>query len=443
MANSGFSAANSPALLFALTILGLLCGAEIFAIVSLNQGHFTYTLDDPYIHLALAENLLQGHYGVNSGEFSAASSSILWPFIVAPLSGWSGSVLLLNALFAAATLCVIARYLRQFMANDVSPYLQAAIVCVFIFASNLVGLAFTGMEHTLQVLAVALIALGLVQLIERGSIPAWLPVVIIVAPLVRYENLAISAAALCFLLLRKQYKVSLTSGAVLFGALFAFSLFLISLGLGYMPSSVMAKNAVVQMHMQANTFLLHFTTNLTYRSGWVLLGTDILLVIYALLPKGATVKRQLAICTALAITLHLFIGRTGWYNRYEIYMGTFALMIVLYLAWPYLQRSVHDRRWLRAAPVVPALLVVLYTSAPYVRDLFTLPVAANNVYEQHYQMHRFAADFYAKPVAVNDLGLVSYQNPNYVLDLWGLGSLEALNRRLGNDNYLQQMSVQH
>jgi hypothetical protein len=28
-------------------------------------------------------------------------------------------------------------------------------------------------------------------------------------------------------------------------------------------------------------------------------------------------------------------------------------------------------------------------------------------------------------VAVNDIGLVSWQNPNYVLDLWGLASAEA------------------
>jgi hypothetical protein len=42
-------------------------------------------------------------------------------------------------------------------------------------------------------------------------------------------------------------------------------------------------------------------------------------------------------------------------------------------------------------------------------------------------MHRFAADYYKKPVAVNDLGYVSFNNNNYVLDLVGLASQEALN----------------
>ncbi len=52
--------------------------------------------------------------------------------------------------------------------------------------------------------------------------------------------------------------------------------------------------------------------------------------------------------------------------------------------------------------------------------------ASNNIYEQQYQTHRFAVEYYRKPVAVNDIGYVSYENKNYVLDLAGLGSMRAL-----------------
>ena len=41
-------------------LFAILC--EIAAIMILNHGVFTYTLDDPYIHMALAENILHGHY---------------------------------------------------------------------------------------------------------------------------------------------------------------------------------------------------------------------------------------------------------------------------------------------------------------------------------------------------------------------------------------------
>lgn len=430
-------------LILAMSLLVLLFAAEWIAIISLNDGRFTYTLDDPYIHLALAENLLRGHYGVNALDYSAASSSILWPFLLAPFSGFAISAWLLNVLSAFAVLWVFWHYLNQFTDPRSSSVLTTTILCIFIFASNLVGLSFTGMEHTLQVLAVALIALGLVRIAEGEDPPKWLPTVIVLAPLVRYENLAVSAAAIGFLLLRRHFRLSMLTGLCLLVALVAFSLFLMSLGLGYMPSSVVAKNAVVQMNMQAMTFLLHFQTNMSSRAGVVLLIADVLLVVYALLPRGRTVKRQLAICTALAIFLHLIVGRSGWYNRYEIYMVSFTAMMVLYLAWDFLRASLAPGQRLKLATTGLAIAVLGYACVPYVRDLFTLPVAANNVYEQHYQMHRFAVDFYGRPVAVNDLGYVAYGNPNYVLDLWGLGSSEALQSRLSANDYLTQMPAQH
>jgi hypothetical protein len=60
-------------------------------------------------------------------------------------------------------------------------------------------------------------------------------------------------------------------------------------------------------------------------------------------------------------------------------------------------------------------------------------------------MHRFAVGL-REPVAVNDLGLVAYQNPSYVLDLWGLGSQEARKSRqiAGTDpSYLDRLALKH
>jgi hypothetical protein len=70
----------------------------------------------------------------------------------------------------------------------------------------------------------------------------------------------------------------------------------------------------------------------------------------------------------------------------------------------------------------------------YIWTTWRIPVAANNVYEQQFQMHRFIDEFYRGPVAVNDLGLVSYHNPNFVLDLGGLASEKARALRMENAN---------
>ena len=54
----------------------------LLLIFNYSDGEFTYTLDDPYIHLALAKNIWMGNYGINMTELSAPSSSILWPFLL-------------------------------------------------------------------------------------------------------------------------------------------------------------------------------------------------------------------------------------------------------------------------------------------------------------------------------------------------------------------------
>ena len=49
-----------------------------------NQGHIIYALDDAYIGMAIAKNIaLHGVYGVCKYHVTGASSSILWPWLIA------------------------------------------------------------------------------------------------------------------------------------------------------------------------------------------------------------------------------------------------------------------------------------------------------------------------------------------------------------------------
>ena len=60
-----------------VSALLLMVGFELWAILTLNHGVFLYVLDDTYIHLGLAARLYGAHYGINAGEASSPSSSIL------------------------------------------------------------------------------------------------------------------------------------------------------------------------------------------------------------------------------------------------------------------------------------------------------------------------------------------------------------------------------
>ena len=109
--NNAHRKINIP-LYVGIAFLACLILIEFVSIMMLNSGLLVYTLDDPYIHLALAENIKQGHYGINISEFSAPSSSPLWPFILAPFSSYPYSAFYINAVSAIASVIVLVKILN-------------------------------------------------------------------------------------------------------------------------------------------------------------------------------------------------------------------------------------------------------------------------------------------------------------------------------------------
>jgi len=432
-----FAPPTRIASIIGLAFFTLLFASRLFAILEINDGLLVYSLDDPYIHLALAENILRGHYGINLSEYSAPSSSILWPFLLAPFSGSSLSPLLLNFLFGIGLVLVFVRttdLLMQGIHFKRTELVKALLVILLVLCTNVIGLIFIGMEHTLQALLVALVAYGLLIENRTSEITRWLPACIVIAPLVRYENMAISAAALFYLFDRGHQKRAIITGGIAALLLVIFSLFLGMLDLGFLPTSVDAKlNPRGDVSSIAAIFLT-LLLNHGERQGLVLFiglfGLGYLL--YRTRGDIYSDKRALLMATVVTVLLHFLFGKTNWYNRYEIYIWIFFLLntlnIVIPMVYAPLQSgSLSPRRAMVIIVGVAGLLI--YSSLPYLTSLASLPYASNNIYQQHYQMSRFATDFYRGPVAVNDIGYVAYQNDYYVLDLFGLASEQALESR--------------
>jgi hypothetical protein len=246
------------------------------------------------------------------------------------------------------------------------------------------------------------------------------------APLVRYESLALSVPALVYLGRRGHLRGSAAAALILIGSLGAFSGFLKSHGLDYLPSSVLAKSDIMNHPGSVHALLLTLYGNIVRApQGTPLLLGALLLSTIATNRNRPAHDRGLAATIAAALLLHLTLGRVDGF-RYEAYISAAALLTLIHL----------HRDWLRAAfrtgsgsARVAALGSLVAVSGGYVFALASAPLAANNIYDQQYQLHRFAVDYYKGSVAVNDLGWVSFQNPRYVLDLGGLGSVEAQRAR--------------
>lgn len=408
----------------AATVAGVLGAAIAFALLTAiamarNGWGFEYALDDVYIHLAMAEQIAAGGYGVNPGELSSAASSPLYPLLLTPLAGsdaqrWLPLIWNLAALVTAAGLLGLA-FARAGLGK-----LGVVLAAIAPFAMAFYVTAFTGMENMAHTAASLAAVIGLWHAIQTGKIGGLLIAGILLASAFRLEGVAIGllAGGLFVMLGRPLAGLGLIALAILPVALFSGALVL--MGLDPLPNSVIAKMGDTGGGGPLATFVLNIGTY----GGRYLMALSSVLFLIGVMSLSADRERALfAVAMSGVGFAHLAFGSIGWMDRYETYANA-SLVAALALALSPVAISA------RASVVTLALAGATFTYAPYVLPVYSWNPAA--ITAQHAQMSRFVKEHVKAPVAVNDLGYVSWRNPNYVLDLWGLASADALATRTSN-----------
>ena len=139
---------------FALAAAVFLVILTTLAVKSLqaNAGHLIYTLDDPYIHMAIAKNLAaHGVFGVTRFSFSSTTSAPLWTLLLAAsyalfgVSDWIPGILAtlfaLAALYSADSLCRLL---------SVGTIGRSIICLAVVYFTPLVPVVSTGLEHAMH-----------------------------------------------------------------------------------------------------------------------------------------------------------------------------------------------------------------------------------------------------------------------------------------------------
>ena len=404
----------------------------LVAVLGTTAGRLIYSLDDAYIHLALAERLAQGHYGINLGEITSPSSSVIWPFLMLLGAGTAAHQfvpLVLNTAFGAGTAWLLGRATNALTLP--AGLSSIAVACLLVLGTNLVGLAFTGLEHSLQVLLAVTVAVALIEHQRGTMIPTWALLAATLGPAVRYEMFAIVAAVVLVLLLERKWRTVLLVGAASIALPALLAGFLVMNGNTPLPNSVMAKLHGGDPETAQLPWLQFILTSYltSFMPKNLMLG--ILLGLAYLVRSCSGASRTISLAALLAGLLHMTVGQFGWFNRYEIYAVAFCGLIAI-------------SRLAELAPryVFPAALC---SASIYLSALVATPYGARNIFEQQYQMHRFVQEHYRKPFAVNDLGWVSFglDRNIYVLDLWGLASGEAMRQRIKNAAWLDGITQRH
>jgi hypothetical protein len=419
-----------------VTILCVASSLAYAAVVMLVASPVSfYTLDDPYIHMALAENIARGHFGVNAGEASNPSSSILWPWLLAAFDK-IGLMLWAPLFVNIASFTLTVRLVMDFAIRLVTAdRTHAGPVAIFaglmLFSFNVFGLIFTGMEHSLHTLLCAVIVVRSIECrYDRQLFMA-----MVLCPLVRFEGAAFLAFGLGAALFDRRYRFAATALAAVIAIFGLYVWRLSALGLPMLPSSVLAKSSVASEVVDRATASfgpvlknLRQNVNASTYVAFVLIAAGLL---FASIKRTGR-ERVVALGLLAVLALTFSFGPTGWYHRYEVYA-----LVALATGCIYLFRTeiravlVKAGRFSLTAGFCGGLAAVILSGWIGPLVLQTTPEAARNIDRQQHQMHRLLTECWKQPVAVNDLGWASFRNDYYVLDLYGLGNEAARKARLG------------
>ena len=413
-------------------------------------GVFLYLLDDPYIHLAIAKNLVLNHnFGVIPGSFHFASSSPLWTLLLSSgffIFGVTEYLPFILTIFFSSLLVTIVYFIikKELIASSLNLFLLLSVI-VF---GPCIALVFTGLEHIFHsLLTVVVIYLSSRYIVLKNkNTGLWLLFLAPILTATRYEGIFLVIVVCLFLFLRKEY-------------IFAVSLLLLSLlpaliggfislshGWWFLPSSIMIKG-----NFPNTTSLFYFLYSTLYHlfrqlaetpELCVLLSVSLILLILLIKEKGfwarETVMLMLFSLTTLA---HLQFASVGWFYRYEAYLVISGILVNGLTGYGYL-RKITDKYFIKQAGtnkllIIAATVIIL---SPLIHRGFEsfsrVPSATKNIYDQQYQIACFLNENYKeKRIAVNDIGLISYYCDQKTVDLWGITNLDAANlKRSGNFN---------
>ncbi len=424
----------------ACVVMLLTMAALVVPAISRN-GEFTYPIDDSYIHLAIGQNLAeQGVLGINPEEFSSASSSPVWPVLIA------GSVLAVGPRIGVplvlATLSAIGLLIgldvwalrRRFTVGERALLAAAVLVVV-----PLPVLALTGMEHVLQVaFSFLLLWLGVVAATrerDRSSL-AMLALASVLCTSTRFEALFVVAVTLAILAWARRGREMVA--VALAGAVPVVAVGLVNVGQGWplLPASVVAKTAATSSSGLAGYLPTPDLQNWARAPRLVSVVILTALVVWfgrrAMAADWPVRNTLFAVGTLAVAVLHLLFASTGFFYRYEGYLIVMCLGSI--------GLGLHTLRAagrLATLPVlVRAAMVVLVVLAGVdgVRIHTKAIGGMDEIHSQQLQMARFAAS--ACPgcrVAVNDIGAVALYGEGTVMDVYGLANNSVLERRLDGD----------
>lgn len=387
-----------------------------------------YTLDDTYIHGALAKNLAEsGTFGVVPGEFAGASSSPLWTLLLAlcfmPLGPQVWIFALMVTVFGAL---LLERMNALMMVAGVPGAARLVIGLLALIYAPIGPVLSTGMEHTMHAWALVGLLVSLAKMPEKnqtirdlGGLFLWAAA----AAGARYESLFLLPGVCLWLVGVRQWKTLATVMSGMAFPVLLYAAYSLSHGGFALPNSLMLKGDFGSVFQIKVLGLLwdypHLFVVLCF-----LVGSLLILLLAGYRQAGRL--WWLPAVMLVMLLVHLQLAKLGWFYRYEAYLIVVGLTVSS-VAYPVVAAWLgRVSRWRRLCLVPCVVLMVLFLTMPLgwrtQQAMQEIVPVAGNIHDQQRQMAAVVTHLGpGARVAVNDLGAVAFFSRARVLDLWGLG----------------------
>lgn len=432
-------------LITAAIFLGV-CMVYFFLMLSGTENYFTYILDDAYIHLAMAKNYaFHGVWGITEYSFSSSSSSPVFTFIISILISVFGNhelmPLIFNGICAVSVIFFLNRYYSYYFSQNRSVVIASLFTLIF---TSVPLLIFSGMEHVLQIMVIAVNILYFEKWRKSGyksrydSVCVYLTLALL--GLIRFESMFYFMALSFVLLLLKRFKEM--TGVLVFGfvPVLIFSYFTYQKTGYYFPNSVIIKGLRFDfskdyIEQLANIFLSKFVENpYFYNASLCPLLISVFFIIKDVKKKlgfqEVLTRNFFLLVWSVALFIHGVFSQFTNFFRYEAYLLTGFAMAIL----PKLNIYFEKKHFtLKQNRTIAAM--VIFSIGAFVLKIgmvsFLIITGSKNIYEQQMQSARFLKKYYNQSkVMANDIGAISYFTDIHLFDFVGLGSKEIVPLRM-------------
>ena len=411
--------------------------AERLLAIRVCGGEYVYPIDDTYIHMAMAKNLvLHGVWGVEPGRMAFCSSSPLWTLVLssgAAVFGLRDALPWLLALgFNVLSTFVVCGALSRLGAN-VWTCLGGALAVAA--AGPFLSTTALGMEHAMHgffVLATLAAAAGLPRMRRRGVVLAC--ALAAAATASRYESLFVLlplGVGLGALEAYGRWRAGRRpfpprAGAFLVAAVapvFVYGVWAVLNGGRFLPNSLLLKGNFMTVGGLVRT-MVDLLGSVRPGCGFLyLLALSLGVVLLA--PGTRPYGRVAAASCIAAVGGQLLFADVGQLCRYEAYLtAAGAFVVVAEVVSGGLGRS-PAVRYVELA----AFALTGWTFLARAEQTFGETVrSSSDICSQQVLMTRMMAalpDEDRGCVALNDLGYMALHGGFPILDIWGLGSQDA------------------